>query len=126
MKLFLIMGGFFIIVFICLIPLPRKISEYQVQKSGKIISATISYIPHCYGTKIKYFMRFIYNGKEFDKKVGCGFDDNHKVGDTLRLRHSEGTNIFLFETEKIEGEFISTVLLALFGIFFIIYGFKRK
>lgn len=126
MKLFLIIGGLFIIIFICLLPLPRKISEYRVEKSGKIISATISYIPHCYGTKVKYFMRFVYNGEEFDKKVGCGFGDNHKAGDIIKLNHNEGKDIFLFENEKIEQDFFSTIGLALLSLFLIIYGLKRK
>ena len=126
MKIFLISGGIFIIIFFCLIPLPRLISEYRVQKRGQIISATISYIPHCYGTTVKHFMRFNYNNKVFGKRVGCGFEENHKVGDTIKLRHLGETDIFLFQNEKKEGDFFSAIVLALLGFFFIHYGFKRK
>ena len=126
MKLLLIIGGLFIIVFICIIPLSIDIKEYNVQKNGELITATITYIPICSGTKIKYFMKFIYSGQEFDKKVGCSFADTHKIGETIKLRHKEGTEIFLFENENKETEFISTGLLAVLGIVFIVIGLRRK
>jgi hypothetical protein len=71
-------------------------------------------------------MKFIYAGQEFDKKVGCGFADTHKVGETIKLRHIDGTNIFLFENEKKEKEFISTGLLAILGVAFIVIGVRKK
>lgn len=126
MKPLLIIGGLFIIVFICIIPLNRDIKEYNVQKNGKLVTATMTYIPICSGTKIKYFMKFTYAGQEFDKKVGCGFADTHKVGETIKLRHIDGTNIFLFENEKKEKEFISTGLLAILGVAFIVIGVRKK
>jgi hypothetical protein len=126
MKPLLIIGGLFIIVFICIIPLNRDIKEYNVQKNGKLVTATMTYIPICSGTKIKHFMKFIYAGQEFDKKVGCGFADTHKVGETIKLRHIDGTNIFLFENEKKEKEFISTGLLAILGVAFIVIGVRKK
>ena len=126
MKLFLIIGGLFIIIFICIIPLNRDIQEYNVQKNGKLITATITYIPICSGTKGKYFMKFTYAGQEFDKQVGCGFADIHKIGETIKLKHKDGTDIFLFENESKETEFISTALLTILGIAFIVIGVKRK
>ncbi|MCC6288584.1 MAG: hypothetical protein IT249_11935 [Chitinophagaceae bacterium] len=125
MKLFLILGGLFIIIFICII-LNRDIQEYNVQKKGELVTATITYIPNCLGTKIRYFMKFTYAGQEFDKKVGCGFSDTHRVGETIKFKHIDGTDIFLFGSEKIETEFIATGLLALFGIVFFIIGTRRK
>jgi len=126
MKAFLIFGGLFILIFICIIPLKQDLNEYDTQKNGELINATITYIPTCLGTKNKYFIKFIYAGQIFDKKVGRGFSDTHKVGDIIKLKHSRGTDIFLFDTEKKETEFISTSLLALFGLFCIIAGLRRK
>jgi hypothetical protein len=126
MKSFKIFGGLFILIFICLVPLRRKLNEYDTQKNGDLVTATITYIPICLGTKNKYFMKFMFAGQIFHKKVGCGFSDRHKVGDTIKLRHSPGTDIFLFDTEKLETEFISVGLLALFGIFCIISGVRGK
>ena len=73
-----------------------------------------------------YFMKFTYDGQEFDKKVGCGFSDTHKVGETIKFKHIYGTDIFLFEKENIAIEFVSNAFLALLGIIFIIIGVKRK
>jgi hypothetical protein len=106
--------------------LGRDIKEYDVQKNGELITVTITYIPNCIGSKIKYFMKFTYAGREFDKKVGCGFADTHKIGETIKLKHTDGTDIFLFENENKETEFISTTLLAVLGISFIVIGAKRK
>ncbi len=69
MKPFLIIGGLFIIIFICVIPLSRDIKEYNIQKNGDLVTATITYISHCIGAKIRFFMKFTYAGKEFDKKL---------------------------------------------------------
>lgn len=126
MKLFLIIGGLFIIIFTCIIPLNRDIQEFKVQKNGELVNATITYIPICSGTKIKYFMKFNYAGQEFDKKVGCGFGDTHKIGETIKFKHTDGTDIFLFENENKQTEFISTAILAILGITLIVIGARKK
>jgi len=126
MKPFLIIGGLFIIIFTCVIPLSRDIKEYNIQKNADIVTATITYIPHCMGTKIKHFMKFNYAGQEFDKKVGCDFAETHKVGDTIKLKHIDGSDIYLFENEKVEKEFISSGILAVLGVVFIVMGVRRK
>ena len=126
MKALLIIGGLFMLVFVCLVPLKRDIQEYNTQKNGKLVTATITHIPICSGTKFKYFMKFTYDGQEFSKRVGCGFADNHKVGETIELRHTHGTDIFLFEKENKETEFVSTGLLAILGIASVVIGARRK
>jgi hypothetical protein len=116
----------FLIVFVSIIPLKRDIEEYQVQKNGKIIEATITYLKDCIGSKTYYFMKFAYNGQEYDKRVRCGFENTHKVGETILLKHESGKNIFLFENEKREKEFVSSGLLVLLGIFLIGFGIKKR
>ena len=58
--------------------------------------------------------------------MGCGFNNTHKFGETIKFKHTNGTDIFLFENENIVIEFVSTGLLALFGIIFIVIGVRRK
>lgn len=126
MKVFLTIGGLFTIIVFCIIPLDRDIKEYDTQKYGKLITAIITHIPVCNGTKIKSFMKFTYGGQEFDKKVNCSFADTHKVGQVINLKHSEGTDIFLFENENKEKEFISKGLLAALGAVFIWMGLRKN
>ena len=126
MKATLIIGGLFIIIFVVLIPLKRDIAEYDTQRNGEFITATIAYVPNCIGTKVKHFMKFNYAGKLFDKKVSCGFGDMHKVGETIKLKHTQGTDIFLFENENKEIEFVSVTLLTLIGLFLMVYGLLKK
>jgi hypothetical protein len=126
MKLSLILGGLFIIIFICIVPLKRDIQEYDVQKNGELVTVSITYLPTCIGAKIRYFMEFTYSGKKFDKKVGCGHVENYKIGETIKFRHIEGTDIFLFPNETKEGEFIANGILAIMGIIFVFLGLKKK
>lgn len=127
MKLFLIIGGLFIIAFICIIPLSRDIQEYNVQKNGELITATITYIPICSGTKAKYSMKFAYAGQEFTKTVGCGFANSHKAGDMIKLKHLNGIDdIFLFENENKKNDFIADGLLGILGVTLIISGVRKK
>lgn len=110
----------------CLIPISKDFEDYDVQKNGKIVTATITYIPVCLGTKTSQYMEFKYAEMKFDKNVGCNFSDTYKVGDTIKFKHLEGTDIFLFEEESIESEFIASGLLAIVGITFIVIGARRK
>ena len=126
MRYFIIGGGLFILIFACIIPLNHNIREYEVQKRGEIIVATITEIPDCFGTRLKHFMRFSYGGRFYDKAIGCSFANSHKVGETIKFRHLKDTDIFLFENEKKERDFIATGLLALLSILIIIIGAKGK
>jgi len=126
MKISLIIGGLFIIIFICIIPLKRDIQEYNIQKNGELVTVTITYLPNCIGTKVRHFMKFTYSGEKFDKAIGCGLAENYRIGEVIRLKHIEGTDIFLFENETKEGEFISTLLLGILGIVFIVIGLRKK
>ncbi len=125
MKKLLIIGGFFIIAFICLVPLRRDIAEYDTQKNGEIVVATIIDVPNCIGAKIRHQIKFMYDNEVFSKRIGAPCEQ-YKVGDSIRLKHTPGTNLFLYENETKEKEFISTGLLALAGITFIIIGFRRR
>src|SRR6186713_2216418 len=100
MKIFLIAGGLFLLILVSIIPLKRDIEEYQVQKTGELVSAKITYLKGCIGSKTYYFMKFEYNGDEFDKRVRCGFEETHKLGEVIQLHHKPGTDIFLFKNEK--------------------------
>jgi hypothetical protein len=126
MRVWYILSGLFIIIFICLIPLKRHFQEYRVQTQGKIINVRLTYVPHSIGCKIIYSAKFVYEGKEHSKKVGCTFDETHKVNDVIQLKHIEGIDIFLFPEENITKEFIASGALAAFGIFLIIYGNRKK
>ena len=126
MKIFLIAGGLFFIIFLGLIPLKRKFAEYNVQKNGYLITAIISSVPVCFGSKMHQFMYFRYKDKTYDKRIWCGFRHTHKSGDAIIFKHIEGTDIFLFENEKIEKEFASMTPLSLAGLLFIIIEFRKK
>jgi hypothetical protein len=125
MKIFLILGGIIVIV-IGTIPLQRKFQEYEVQKGGKIITVLLTKVPVPFGCKDKYFIGFIYENKRYSKQVGCNFAELHKAGDSVQLKHKEGTDIFLFPNENVIKEFVASGMLVLVGAGFIVYGFKKR
>lgn len=126
MRAFYILSGLFLLIFVCLIPLPRHFQEYKVQTQGQLVNVQLTYVPYSVGCKIKYSMKFVYAGNEYSKKVGCNFDETHKIGDIIRLKHLEGTDLFLFPEENITKEFFAFGALALFGVFLVIYGSRKK
>ncbi len=75
--------------------------------------------------KIRHYLKFKYDNKIYSKAIGKPCEE-YRIDETLNLKHRKGTNIFLYENEAIETEFISFGLLAIFGLFCVIYGFKRK
>lgn len=125
MKTFLILGGIFIIIFVCLIPLRRDIAEYNTQKNGELISAIITDVPNCIGAKTKHFIKFQFDNNIYSKGIGAPCDQ-YKVGQTIQLKHRRGTDLFLYVDETKESEFISTAFLAIAGLAFIVIGIRRK
>lgn len=125
MKTFLITGGIFITIFVCLVPLKRDIAEYDTQKNGELITAVITDVPNCIGMKVKHFIKFRFDNTVYSKKIGAPCDQ-YKIGQTIKLKHTPGTDLFLYVNETKESDFISTGLLTLTGLAFIIIGFKKK
>ncbi|MBV4355797.1 hypothetical protein [Pinibacter aurantiacus] len=122
MKLFLIIGGLFLIIFTGLVPLPRKIQEYKTQKEGEIVETVVIRVESCVNHKA--LLIFKYNDQRYDKWIDCNID--YKKGDILRLKHLEDSDIFLFEQEDVTRQFIASGFLIVFGLIFVVKGFKYK
>ncbi|MGZ4012112.1 MAG: hypothetical protein ACXVLF_14225 [Flavisolibacter sp.] len=125
MKAFLIIGGIFIIIFLCIVPLKRDIAEYYTHRNGELITAVITDVPNCIGTKVKHFIKFRFDNSIYSKIIGAPCDQ-YKVGQEIQLKHTPGTDLFLYVNETKESELISTGLLAVAGLAFIVIGFKKK
>lgn len=125
MKIFLILGGIFIVLFMCIVPVKRDIDEYHVQINGKEVEAIITKVPNCFGTKNSHFLEFKYENSIYSKRVGAPCD-HYKVGQVLKLKHEPGTDIFLYVNETKESEFLASGVLAIVGIVLIVLGIKRK
>jgi hypothetical protein len=121
----LILGGLVLII-IAVLPLRNHLSEYETQKHGEFVKAVIIAAPTCLGARIKHWVKFRYNNEIHSKTTGGKACEDFKVGDTLTLKHTEGTDIFLYDTETVESEFVAFGLLGVMGIIFMVLGFKKK
>jgi len=120
----LIIGSLFMIIFICVIPLKRHLLEYEIQKNGDLVKGIITYVPGCLGIPNKH-IRFRYENATYSKRIGGKPCEELKVGDSILLKHLEGTNIFLYEKEDIRTELLSMGIVLLAGIAFIVIGLKK-
>ncbi len=123
-----IIGGI-AIWFFALIGLKNDIDSYDVQKHGQTISVKITYVPICFGTRVKHHLRFQYieNGeiKEYSKQIGGGLCGSLVVDQELKMKADLKKKIFLYEFEDVRKEFYASGLLGLAGLISIALGLKK-
>jgi hypothetical protein len=128
-RMIYIIGGIAFWIF-ALIGLQYDIDSYDVQKYGQLISVKITYVPNCFGTKIKHHFRFQYsdNGeiKEYSKQIGGGLCDKLAVGQELKMKADLKRKIFLYEFEDVRKEFYASGLFGLVGLISILFGLIKK
>jgi hypothetical protein len=116
--------------FFALIGLKYDLDSYYVQKQGQIIQVKITYIPNCFGTKVKDHVRFQYIDKgvikEYSKQIGGGLCDKLVVGQELKMKADLSKKIFLYEFEDVRNEFYASGLLGLAGLICIVFGLKKR
>lgn len=109
-----------ILLFISLAPLKHKFQEYLVQQNGELVEVRITKLRPSIGCKTLYFFEFEYEGNQYSKKAGCNFHESHKIGQVIKLKHTEGSEIFLFPEEEFGSEFVAFGLLGLFALYILI------
>jgi len=124
MKTFYKIAGFIFMIG-CFCFLKDNQHNIETYKNGKIVNVKVVYVPNCIGGKPHYNFRFSYNEKIYAKRIGGGLCDELKEGDIIRMKTNEDNSVFLYESESPYNDFISTLLLLLFGVILIYKGFKR-
>ena len=100
--------------------------KYKVDKYGKIVKMRIEKLPtSCLGAKVQYFVLFSYNGELYDKSTIGDFCEKHYVGEYVDIKWLVGYKNILFPKESGLLEVVSCIILGLFGLFFIIYYWKK-
>jgi hypothetical protein len=60
-------------------------------------------------------------------QIGGNYCEKHKAGDYVDIRYIEGGDIILLPNYSTKTQFISIVVLSLFGLFvFVYYGIMNK
>ena len=125
MKSFYIISGLAIIVAVCF-TVNRKKVELDVFLNGSNVAVTLTDLPNSIGAKIRYPIKFTYLGKEHSKMTRGAYSDEHYLGEKVTMKHKdEYEDLFLFMHENMYVEVASMVVLMLFGVFLIVYGYKR-
>jgi hypothetical protein len=125
-KLALIAGFIFFIG--PLLSINHKLKELEVEQKGELVKMKIISKPiSCLGTKAKWFMDVEYKGVIRPIQIGGNYCEKHKAGDYVDIRYIEGGDIILLPNYSTKTQFISIVVLSLFGLFvFVYYGIMNK
>jgi len=118
-----------LIVFIAPLFLLKQVNkEWNVERNGEIVQVRIVEIPgSCLGTKVKWFMKFEYEGIIYPIQIAGNFCESHHIGDLVPLKTIRGSDIFLFPNYRAFSEFVSIGAMSIFGLgWFISQIIKKK
>jgi len=124
MKFILVSGVVFFLGSIVLIY--SNYEKLQVQKRGRIVKMKIEKLPSfCMGTKSRYFVKYSYNGKIYDKRIKGSYCQDHHLGEIVDMKVMDGSAIILFPHESIIFSLVSFGVLGIFGLVIFIIYFKK-
>lgn len=91
--------------------------NFKIDQNGTIVKMEIIKLPiSCSGTKINHYATLLYEGQSFVKRIPAGYCDNHRLGEMIEMKYLEGATNILFPNESLWLEFISSILIGLFGL----------
>ncbi|MBX9732444.1 MAG: hypothetical protein K2X37_00120 [Chitinophagaceae bacterium] len=94
-------------------------SQYDtldVERKGKIVKMRIEELPRsCIGAKVRYFVKYSYNGKVYEKATRGDFCQRHYVGELIDMKFLKGSDVILRPGESVMLNLLSLVFLGLFG-----------
>lgn len=122
MRTILFIMGSLVILF-CVATTPDLIRKYEVEKKGNLVEVVLLQLPsNCTSTKNSPHFKFEYQGEIHSRPVGFGVC-RLQVNDKIKMKHlRKYDDTFLFQEEYMFSQFISLILIALFGIFVLIYS----
>lgn len=107
--------------------LKNSLAQLAVAKNGEIVEMVIKKIPtSCIGTRANHFMTLEYNQILYDKKIGPSYCEEHHVGEIIKIKFLENSDIILFPDENPITQVFACIILGLFGLGMIIYGLVAK
>ena len=96
------------------------ISNYEtlnVERNGIIVKMKIEELPKSsIGTKVRYFVKYSYEGEIYDKATRGKLCETHHVGELIDMKFLEGSKTILRPDESAMMNLLSFVALGLLGI----------
>ncbi len=88
----------------------------DVERNGKIVKMKIEELPKsCIGARIRYFVKYSYDGEMYEKATRGDFCQKHYVGEFINMKFLQGSKIILRPEESVIVNLVSLILLGLFG-----------
>jgi hypothetical protein len=89
----------------------------DVERNGKIVKMKIERLPSsCIGAKVRYFVKYSYNNKLYDKATRGDFCKKHFIGELIDMKYLEGSKTILRPNESSFMNLISFGVLGLLGL----------
>ena len=125
MKISYILIGLIFIVGSCFFA-QDKLINLKIKNEGEQIRIPIlSRTNHGFGTN-NYFIKVKLKNDIISHRVSSGFYEKHLTGDTIEVKYLKDYDRILLLDDNIITEFLSTAILALFGLYVIYLGFKPR
>jgi hypothetical protein len=130
MNYFLFFGGLFMLIFACIIPMPKAWEQYEVLHHGEQTYADIIKISKPYWhRRYSYRRRLVLgvHGHEVTKEVHVAFSDSLKPGDRILVLTMPGKDQIMLPRDDPDGhQFYAGLLLGVAGIYFMFRGARDR
>lgn len=104
-----------------------EFNRLEVLKKGQIVKMEILDKPaSCLGTKVKWMMKLKFKDKILSKQVSGAYCEEHFIGQKVEMRYLNGSEIVLFPKEGVTVEFISSCIIGLIGLGFLLKSIFYK
>ena len=91
--------------------------DFYVFQHGNVVKMEIIAIPKsCPSAKVRYEVKFAYNGIIYQKQLRGGYCEDHHLGEFVDIKMAEGFENVLLPKEPGYFNFFASIALGLFGL----------
>lgn len=89
----------------------------NVERNGVIVKMKIEDLPKsCVGAKVRYFVKYSYEGEIYEKATRGNFCEKHHIGELIDMKFLEGSKTILRPDESAMMNLLSFFTLGILGI----------
>jgi|GEM_PF-1640038 len=101
-------------------------NQLNVERNGKIVKMRIERLPKsCIGAKVRYFVKYNYEGKFYEKATRGDFCEKHYIGELIDMKLLKGSSTILRPNESVLLDLIAGAALGILGLAISILQWKK-